>query len=114
MEDTFEIIIKKEQQTAIWKFPLKIMIFPPIPDDIIVVQGKPGKISSISFNIQNKFQTELEFHAYFYKGSADEVSIRPSQGVFGKSESKKFTLRFQPKLNAKSTTCILIIEVLLY
>jgi len=57
----------------------------PDIDDVIHIQSSLGKISTVSFKLQNVFTKNSQFVSYFSHDSSSEFSVIPREGVLDQS-----------------------------
>ena len=82
---------------ATWRFPIKLEVAEPPPDDIIKISGPEiGSASILSFDIFSD-SGEISFTAGFLQGSGAEFSVEPSQGTIKGAEGQRFTITYRPK-----------------
>jgi len=79
-----EFIISKKSGGQ-WIYNIILEATEPDPDDVIHIQSSLGKISHVSFKLQNIFTKNAKFVAYFSHDSTSEFSVSPREGLLDQS-----------------------------
>lgn len=79
-----EFVISKKSGGQ-WIYNIILESTEPDPDDIIHIQSSLGKISHVSFKLQNIFTKNAKFVAYFSHDSTSEFSVSPREGLLDQS-----------------------------
>lgn len=95
-----------------WIYNIILEASEPEPDDIIHIQSSLGKLSHVSFKLQNIFTKNAKFVAYFSHDSTSEFSVSPREGVLDQSgrEGTTFLVSYLPVEYGKVKIGKLIIE----
>lgn len=95
-----------------WIYNIILEATEPDPDDIIHIQSSLGKISHVSFKLQNIFTKNAKFVAYFSHDSTSEFSVAPREGLLDQSgrEGTTFLISYLPVEYGKVKIGKLIIE----
>ena len=93
-----------------WRFPVKLKVVEPKPDDVIKITGcEIGSSSMVSFDLYSTDEQEIRFTSGFLEGSDPEFQIEPAGG-FLTAEGTRFTITYRPKIYGKRPTARLVIN----
>ena len=79
-----EFVISKKSGGQ-WIYNIVLEATEPDPDDVIHIQSSLGKVSHVSFKLQNIFTKNAKFVAYFSHDSTSEFSVSPREGLLDQS-----------------------------
>ncbi len=79
-----EFVISKKSGGQ-WIYNIILEATEPYPEDVIHIQSSLGKISHVSFKLQNIFTKNAKFVAYFSHDSTSEFSVSPREGLLDQS-----------------------------
>jgi len=94
---------------ATWRFPVKLAVVEPPPDDIIRISGcEIGSSSSVTFQLFGQ-NGSVKFTAGFLKGSDSEFELSPTSGTLLESGTD-FTVTYRPRIYGRQPKARLVIS----
>ena len=97
---------------ATWRFPIKLVVVEPPPDDVIKISGcEIGSSSIVSFALCGP-NGDVSFTAGFLQGSDDAFEITPTSGTLLDSDKNgtEFTITYRPRVYGRSPKARLVIS----
>jgi len=107
---TVELVVNKKSGGR-WRFEVQLEASEPEVDDVITIEAALHRTSSVSFKIQNQFDTYAPFSAEFSSNSSLAFTVFPSTGTlepYG-NEGQEFVISFTPTEYGKMQTGNLVI-----
>merc|ERR1712166_1502666 len=107
---TVELVVNKKSGGR-WRFEVQLEASEPEVDDVITIEAALHRTSSVSFKIQNQFDTYAPFSAEFSSNSSLAFTVFPSTGTlepYG-NEGQECVISFTPTEYGKMQTGNLVI-----
>jgi len=64
-----------------WRFPLHVVVSPPLPDDTLRLEASVGSTANLAFRLKNYKESDSPFIARLSVESATEFTVYPPHGV---------------------------------
>mmetsp|Transcript_1184 Transcript_1184/g.2413 ORF Transcript_1184/g.2413 Transcript_1184/m.2413 type:complete len:531 (-) Transcript_1184:271-1863(-) len=94
-----------------WRYDLTLEARDPEPDDVITIEAALNKTSVVSFRLNNLFETEAAFSAYFTPESPSVFSVSPAGGMLAAASAQGtvFSVSYSPTEYGKLVRGTLVI-----